>query len=849
MRLLASGAALLSCLAVYAQISPQEYQRTLQAIAPRELGPTTMGGRIHQLAVFEKDARIFYVGSASGGVWRTENGGITFNPVMQFESAVTTGGIAVDPDNSDIVWVGTGEENSRNSTTWGQGVYRTTDGGKSWNYMGLKETRHIGKIVLHPRDKNIVYVAALGNLWGPNKERGVYKTTDGGKSWSQVLYIDDLTGAIDLVIDPKNPDRLVVGMWQRLRKPWQWASGGPKSGMFRTTDGGKTWSKVTRGLPEGDTGRIGLARWRKDPNVLIATVENRQGGVYRSNDFGASWTKLNSLNPRPFYFSSPAIDPQDDKVIYIPGVNWHVSRDGGQTFRVININIHVDHHDMWINPNDSNHMLLANDGGLGQSRDGGKTWEHLNHLRLAQFYGVSFDMRKPYWVYGGLQDNGTWGGPTQTRTRGVAFYNWRFINGGDGFEAQADPVDWFIVYAQSQGGALARHNLQTGESRFIRPRPPQGETYRFNWSSPILISPHNHRTIWFGGNRLFKSVDRGDNWTVVSPDLTTNDPSKLNPRAGVTPEDTGAERHCTIVTISESPMKADTVWVGTDDGQVQLTQDGGKTWTNVTANIPDLPANTWVSRIEASRFAQGRAYATFDGHRSNDFNPYVYVTEDFGKSWSKITNGLNVEDAMYAFAEGLQNPDLLFAGSERGLYVSLDRGTSWFRIHRDLGFPTVRVDDLTIHPRELDLIVATHGRGLWILPISALEQLNAANRAKDVHLCRPTTAYFFGKTYGGWFDGDRDWVSENTPGTTIFYWLKSDATDQVEIRVIDAAGREVVRVNGGQKAGLNAVRWRPGRLPVGDYTVELKMGEITQRTSVRYEDLSEIDPRQNGLGL
>lgn len=811
----------------------------IKGLAPRNLGPVNMGGRISSLAVYEKEPRIFYAGTASGGVWRTDNGGLTFNPVFQYESMVATGALWMDQNNPDDLWVGTGEENSRNSTSWGNGVYHTTDAGKTWQHLGLEKTRHISRIWVSPKDKNTVYVGALGNLWGPNEDRGLFKSTDGGKSWSKILYIDDKTGVIDMVVDPRKPDTMLVAMYERMRWPYKFASGGPGSGLYKTTDGGKTFKKVTKGLPTTDLGRIGLSVYRKNPNVIVASVEAKEGGHFKSTDGGESWEKLSPLNSRPFYFSNPTIDPNDENRVYSPAVNMHTSDDGGKTWRNMPISIHVDFHDMWVNPNDSNHLIVGEDGGVAQSRDKGKTWQHLNNLAIGQFYAVAYDMRKPYWIYGGLQDNGTWGGPTQSRKGAVTFADFLNINGGDGFHAAVDPENWRIVYSESQGGAVMRMDMESGARRGIRPNPPEGERYRFNWSSPIVISPHNGNTIWFGGNKLFKSVNRGDSWTVASPDLSTNDPAKQNPRAGVTPEDTGAERHCTIITISESPMKAGVVWVGTDDGQVQVTEDDGKTWTNVTANIPGVPANTWVSRVTASRHNLRRCFVTMDGHRNNDYKPYVLMTEDMGKTWTPINAGLGENDSCYVVTEGRLNNDLLFLGTELGLYTSLDRGKSWTRFHKDEGFPTVRVDDAQIHSRDLDLIVATHGRSFWIIPVSPLEQLTSANREQDVFLCKPTAVYNFGATFDGWFDGDGVFASRNTqPGGTIYYWLKTASTEKVEVEITDATGERIARMDGKGDAGLNAVQWRVGGRPLvdGDYPVTLKIGDKTFKTSIRYEN-------------
>jgi photosystem II stability/assembly factor-like uncharacterized protein len=846
--------AILACLAataiLWAQpaVTPASPESLIRSLPARALGPTVMGGRISDLAVYEKEPRIFYIASASGGLWKTVNGGITTTPVFYKEPVAALGAAAVSQQDPNIVWVGTGEQNNRNSSSWGGGVFRSEDGGKTWTFLGLEQTKHISRILIHPKNEKIVYVAALGHLWGPNAERGVYKTTDGGKSWNLILKGDnDLTGIVDLALDPANPNNLLAAAYQRRRWAHRWESGGPGSAIYRTTNGGSTWSKVTKGIPTGPIGRIGLDYFRKDPKIVVASIEHRgQGGIYRSEDGGESWKRVNNLNPRPFYFSKIRQDPSDVNRIYMPGVSFHFSDNKGETFRVMPMNIHVDHHALWINPNDSNHMINGNDGGVAQSRDRGDKWEHIKNLDLGQFYAVAVDMRKPYYVYGGLQDNGSWGGPVANPINGVVRWtDWYQVGGGDGFHVQVDPEDWRIVYSESQGGAIGRLNQLTGERRSIRPRAPQGERYRFNWSSPIHLSPHNSKTVYFGGNKLFKSVDRGDNWKVISPDLTTNDPTKMitaeNPSGGVSPEDTGAERHCTIVTISESPRQQGLLWVGTDDGLVWLSQDDGVNWTNVTSNLPGLPANTWVSRVTASNFEPGRAYATFDGHRNNDYTPYVFVTEDFGKTWKNITGSIPANNSTYVIKEGLRNPNLLFVGTELGLYVSIDRGATWTKYESGT-FSTVRVDDVVIHPREQDLVIGTHGRSIWIVPIAALEQLTPENREKDVHVVKPPTAYFLGFTQSGWFGGDREFESANPNTARLEYWLKNATTEKVTVKILAADGSSVASIEGTGNQGLNAVSWRiRPRLATGDYTLVVTVGDKEHKSTIRYEDLSAED--------
>ncbi|MEX2244362.1 MAG: hypothetical protein WD716_11020 [Fimbriimonadaceae bacterium] len=825
----------------------------LSVIEPRELGPTVMGGRINSFAVYESDPRIYYVGTASGGVWKTENAGLTYRPVFYKESSAATGAVAVSQTDPNLVWVGTGEQNSRNSSSWGDGVYKSTDGGATWTNMGLRDSKHISEVRIHPTNPNIVYVAALGHLWGENDERGIYKTEDGGKTWTRILFESARSGFITLEVDPKNPNNMLAASWERMRWPYRWASGGAATFIYRTTNGGRTWSKAMKGIPEGDTGRIGISYFLKDPKIVVAVVEkavtgqgaNRKtdGGVYRSTDGGQSWTKVNDLNPRPFYFSQIHQDPVDENRIYLVAVQAYVSNDKGATWRTMRLSVHVDHHDFWVNPKDNNHLLIGNDGGMGESRDAGATWEHMNFMRLGQFYAVSVDMRKPYWVYGGLQDNGSWAGPTQTTRGGVTMHDWYGIGGGDGFHTQNDPEDWRIVYSESQGGAVGRRNQLTGEQRSIRPR---GQGLRFNWSTPFIISPHNSKTLYLGSQFLHKSVDRGDNWQVISPDLTTNDESKQDPRGGVTPENTGAERHCTIVTVSESPVTPGLLWVGTDDGKVQVTRNGGQSWTDVTSKFAGVPANTWVSRVYASRFAEGRAFVSFDGHRNNDYKAYVFMTDDYGDTWTNITNNLPDGGSVYVVKEGLRNPDLLIAGTEFGLFFSNTRGASWARYAAG-EWPTVRVDDVVIHPRELDLVVGTHGRSIWILPFWPLELLTAEAMAQDVFVCRPPSMYSLGHVSGGGSNGDGVWSAPNTqPSATFYYHLKASTTETVRVLVLSPDGTQVASVSGRGDAGLNSVVWRPGRQQrpaAGDYTVVLQVGEKEHKTTLKVEDLSQTsDP-------
>jgi len=840
----------------------------LHNLNPRQLGPTNMGGRIMGIAVYERDPRIFYVASASGGLFKTTNGGINFKPVFEREGSISLGAVAVSATNPDVVWVGTGEASSRNSVAWGDGVYKSTDGGLTWTNMGLKDSMHIGKIVIDPKNPDTVYVGALGRLWGASDQRGLYKSIDGGKTWDRTLFVDDKTGVVDLEMNPNNNRELFASMWQRVRKPYDFISGGPGSGLYKSTDAGKSWRRITRGLPTTPFGRIGLSYFRKNPKIIIGTfeykpdrkaeeaekpparrpadggeVKNYAGGTYKSTDGGESWKRINFLNPRPFYFSTPEQDPIDENRIYILGDNLWYSEDAGKTFRTFRIHVHPDHHAFWIDPNDSYHILDGNDGGLFVSRDKGQAWEQLNQMPIGQFYAVAVDMRRPYWIYGGLQDNSCWGIPTQTKRGGISFYDSVGLGGGDGFHCQVDPTDWTTVYSESQGGAISRTDLSTGQGRGIRPRM-QGERLRFNWSTPFIISPHNPHTLYMGANILFKTVDRGDHWVPISKDLTTNDPTKQH--AGdlsVTPENTGAETHCTIITISESPIREGLIWTGSDDGQVNITRNGGETWTNVTSNILGLPRNTWCSRVLASKWVEGRAYATFDGHRGNDFKPYLYVTEDYGKSWTSLSGALPDNDNLYVVTEGEKNRDLLYLGSEMSLRISLDRGQTWTRFRTK--FPTVAVHDLLVHPRELDLVIGTHGRSLWTLDVSGLEQLAKEDLDKDVVVTTPQDVILIPRSGGGDWEGDRFFVAPNSqPGTRITYYLKKSAKS-VSVIVSDIKGDRTQEYTGGTDSGLNTVTWT-GRLDgrmaaVGDYKVTVKVDGKEYVSAVHVEEATKTE--------
>jgi len=874
----------------------------------RNVGPANMIGRISDFEALDKDFTQVLCASASGGVWKSVNAGTTWEPIFDKYGSASIGDVAFFQKDPNIIWVGTGEECCRNSIAWGDGIYKSVNGGKTFTRMGLETTQTIGRVITHPTDAKIVYAAATGHTWGYSGDRGLFKTKDGGKTWNKLtngLPDDGKTGAIDLVMHPTNPNILYVSFWQRLRQPWRFDSGGPNGGIFKTIDGGKTWKKLIKGLPSGDLGRIGLAISRGNPKVLMAVVEHgfqpqrtiREGqkqnpnpdykdmkklgtGIYRSENDGKSWKYMNRTNVRPFYYSHIYISPFDDKLVYYLATSMQYSEDGGKTFKTMR-GLHPDFHTMWIDPTNKNRFYVGQDGGASLTHDHGESWIFFDNLCLAQFYAVSADLRDPYYVYGGLQDNGTWAGPSMSREGTILTDFWFNIGGGDGFYTQNDPTDWRIVYGESQGGSIMRVNVETRETTRIR--PSQQNTYnwkdhlpktskkeggaqaqqasrqqaqpsmfgrrrspfRFNWSSPILLSPHNPHTVYFGGDHLFKSVDRGDHWQIISPDLTTNDPEKHSkPTGGITLDQTGAETHCTITTISESPITPGFIWVGTDDSNVQLTQDGGSTWTNVRENVPDVPEGIWVSRVEASHFAKETCYLTFDGHRSDLFKPYVFKTTDYGKTWINISGNLPDGGPVYVIREDLKNKNLLFVGTEFAVFFSRDCGKNWTNL--SLNMPTVAFHDLMIHPRDNDLIAGTHGRGIWILDdISPLQQATDKVLSSEAFLFendRPGTQWLSLRR-GGYGRGNLFFQGENPPeGATINFYLKDKPSGPVSIEIADATGKLKTTFSlKNPEAGVNRLMWdmqfdpTPEQLKQRLTQMQQMMDRILQRPEVEEE--------------
>ncbi len=832
---------------------------TFGNLSARAIGPAVMGGRIAAIDAYAGEKLTVYVGAASGGVWKSENSGLTFKHVFD-DYIQSIGAVRIDPSQPKTVWVGTGESWTRNSVSVGAGVYKTTDGGDNWQLMGLADTEHIGRIVVNPKDGNIVYVCALGHLWNSNAERGVFRTKDGGKTWKKVLYVNDDTGCADLAADAQNPDLLYAGMWQVRRYPYKFISGGPGSGLFRSTDGGETWKPIRKGLPEGDLGRIGISAAPSRPSTVYAVVEAKETALYRSDDLGENWTKMNTsfnVQGRPFYFAYVVADPNDFERVYKPGYGLTVSDDGGKTFSGIGGSYHGDLHALWINPKDSYQMLLGTDGGVYFSSDRGSHWRMLAALPVSQFYHVTYDMQDPYNVYGGLQDNGSWMGPSRY-TDGIPNRAWRNIGFGDGFAAQVDQADPDYVYVEFQGGHVTRYRLSNGESKNIRPFAKPGEAeLRFNWNTPLLTRPGRTGSLYIGSQYLYRSTDRGDSWTRISPDLTTNNPEeqKQEESGGLTRDNTDAEKHCTIITISESPKNANVIWVGTDDGNIQVTRDGGKNWTNVTRNLPGIPAETWVSTVEAGHFEEGTAYASLEGHQTGDMKTYLVRTGDYGKTWDELATP---EMTGYAqvIREDLVNPNLLFAGTELGLYISLDRGKTWAKFTG--GLPKdVPIRDLAIHPREGDLIMATHGRGIYILDdLSTLRALTPEVLNKDFAVLPSRAAIESLAMFEQRADGDGEFTGDTEkPTARIAYYLKKRLlVGEFKAAVYDAKGTLVENLSTSRRKGINVVDWGmrmkppktpPGNqvfpdpysifgpyLPEGTYTVKITHGTETATAEV-----------------
>jgi photosystem II stability/assembly factor-like uncharacterized protein len=865
----------------------------------RNLGPFRMGARLSDFAVPDTPDKAhrstYYVAAWTGGLWKTTNNGTTFTPVFDGQTKLAIGDVALAPSNPDIVWVGTGDAFCSRSSYAGDGVYKSTDAGRSWTNMGLRDSHHIARILVHPKNPNIVYVAAMGHLFSENPERGVFKTIDGGKTWTKAFFRSDKVGIIDLVMDPRHPEVLFAAAYDKQRLPWMYVNGGPESGIYKTSDGGRSWVRLQGGLPGGRIGRIGLDIYPKDPGIVYAVVENANtrpatpaeieqdkargikprermigGEVYRTEDGGALWTKMNSAQDNvsskgPYYFSQIRVDPNDDKKIFITGVSLANSTDGGRTWNDIDwppkrlfASMFGDVRTLWIDPRDSDRMLLGSDGGVFVSYDGGRTCDHHANLPLGENYTVAVDMEDPYNIYAGIQDHEHWKGPsTGPHARGVSLLDWTALGGGDGMFAVPDPEDSRWLYTTQQYGGHVRVDQKLGVRTNIAPVRESGKPpYRFIWCTPLHISPHNSRIIYTGGQVLLRSLDRGDHWQEISPDLSTNDTAKILPSSegGLL----GGIPYFAISSISESPVTPGIIWVGTSDGKVQLTRSGGAEWMDLTRAVVAAggPEDRYVSRVVASRQSAGTAYVAKNGFRNDDFRPFLYKTEDFGATWVSLSAGLPNEPVNVVF-EDARNPRLLFLGNDTGVFVSLDGGRSWAKMNNNM--PNIPVHDLLVHPRESDLVVGSYGRGIFVTNIAPLQELSDQVRNEDVHLfaVKPTAQrvqWSFGAN--DYLFGDKHLVTPNPPnGVAIRYYLKTDASGPVKIIISDAFGAPLAALEGPAAAGIQSVVWDmrtggarrggpPGGgrsretvdqwVPPGEYTATLETGgrKLTQRAHI-----------------
>ena len=852
---------------------------TISGLGARNIGSASMSGRVAAIAAVKEDGRLtVYIGAASGGVWKSSNGGTTFKPVFDKEAAQSIGAITIDPQAPKTIWAGTGEAWTRNSTSIGTGIYKSTDGGDSWTNMGLQNSERIAKIIVDPKNSSTVYACVPGKLWSDSEDRGVYKTTDGGKSWSKILKGANLsTGCSMISMNPQDPNVIFAGMWDFRRKGWTFRSGGENptapsgSGFFQTTDGGSTWNeldeKSAKGLPAKPWGRVAVTIAPAKPNVVYAMIESTRSALFRSEDGGKTWEERDRSNWmvwRPFYFANLIVDPKNENKVYKPDLTLIVSEDGGRSFSVIGNGAHGDFHDVWVNPDNSDHVIAGDDGGVWYSYDGGNTWWKGNNLPISQFYHVSADNADPYHVFGGLQDNSVWIGDSQY-PGGITNGRWENIFGGDGFWVFPDPADANYVYAESQGGEIGRVNRFTLEARLIKPQPNYGEgKLRFNWNTPIHMSPNEKGTIYIGAQFLFRSRDHGQSWDRISPDLTTNDPQKQKQEesGGVTVDNSYAEMHTTIYSISESPRDGQTIWVGTDDGNLQLTRDGAKSWTNVVGNIPNLPKASWVSWVEASLYDAGTAYATFDRHTFGDMGPHVFKTTDYGKTWTPIVVAdSGVRGYAHVIKEDSLVPNLLFLGTEFGLWISLDSGKHWAQ-YKGHEFPNVAVRDIVVHPRESDLVVATHGRGIWVVDdITTLRKLTPEVMAQEAVFLRAKPAQQRLPANGGWAEGSAVFTGPNPPDAALitYYQSKRHIFGKMKLEIFDSQGQLVDTLPPNSRRGISRVEW-PMRLKAphvppaataafeanqgprvlpGTYTVKMTRGKETYTTQL----VLELDPR------
>lgn len=852
----------LCSLTVFAQSLDMDKLKGMKA---RSIGPAAMSGRITAIDVVVNNRDVMYVGSASGGLWKTTSGGINWEPIFDKEAAMSIGAVAIQQSNPSVIWVGTGEGNPRNSLNGGYGIYKSLDGGKNWKLLGLEKTRNIHRIIIDPQNPNTVYVGAIGSPWGEHPERGVFKTTDGGQSWEKVLFVDNKTGCAELVMDPTNPNKLMASMWEHRRWPWIFKSGGPGSGLHVTFDGGKTWTKRTDkdGLPAGDLGRIGLAISAK-PDIIYALIESKKNGLYKSEDGGFKWKMINEnmdqIGDRPFYYGQIHADTQNENRLYTIFSEVNVSEDGGRTFSALlpfSFNgVHPDHHAWWIHPEDPSFMVDGNDGGFNITHDMGKNWRFVENIPVGQFYHINVDMDQPYNVYGGLQDNGSWVGPAYVwRNGGIRNSYFQMLMFGDGFDMVPDPDDNRYGYGMSQQGYLGRWDKETGYTKMIRPSHPDANVkLRYNWNSAFAQDPFNNSTIYFGSQFVHKSTNKGDTWAIISKDLSTNDPEKQKQHesGGLTMDATGAENHCTILAIAPSPKEQGVLWAGTDDGQVQLTRDGGKTWTNLTAKIAGMPKNAWIPQIQASTYNKGEAFVVVNNYRQFDFKPYLFRTKDYGQTWESMVNSNQVGENSYVLSvvQDLVEPKLLFVGTENGLFVSLDEGKSYTKWTS--GYPAaLSTMDMVIHPREHDLVIGTFGRAVYVLddirPLRELVKNGTQTLNKTVHLFTPPDAYSVETLApeGALFPGTAMFNGENRPlGALISYVVNKPAEKKEEIKkeepVVAKSKRgsktpDPIPLNEEKKDDKNKVKYDSITL------------EVFNSTGEKIRTLKQKAPEDNGL--
>ena len=853
---------------------------SISGLGARNIGSATMSGRVSALTAVKEDGRLtVYIGSASGGLWKSVNGGTTFKPVFDKQPVQSIGAIAIDPQSPKTIWVGTGESWTRNSVSIGDGVYKSTDGGENWTNMGLKDSERISKILIDPTNSDTVYACVPGKLWSDSEDRGLYKTTDGGQSWTKILKGSNLsTGCSMISMDPRDPKTLFAGMWDFRRKGWTFRSGGENStalsgsGFFRTTDGGATWAeldeKTAKGLPAKPWGRIAVTVAPSNPNVVYALIESSRSALFRSDDGGKSWEERDRSQLmvwRPFYFANLIVDPKDENKIYKTDLGLIMSSDGGKSFSGISGDSHADFHDVWVDPDNTQHLITGNDGGVWYSYDSGNTsWKAFN-LPISQFYHVSMDDADPYHVFGGLQDNSVWMSDSAS-PGGITNSRWLNLGGGDGFWAFSDPSDPNYAYVESQGGEVARVNRVTFEGRGIKPEPNYGEgKLRFNWNTPIHMSPNEKGTLYIGAQFLFRSRDHGQSWERISPDLTTNNPEKEKQEesGGVTVDNSYAETHTTIYSISESPRDGQVIWAGTDDGNLQVTHDGGKNWTNVVGNVPDLPKASWVSWVEASRFDPAVAFAAFDRHTFGDMDPHVFKTTDYGKTWASVVSGdSGVRGYAHVIKEDTVSPNLLFLGTEFGLWVSLDGGKQWAQ-YKGHEFPNVAVRDIVIHPRESDLVIATHGRGIWIVDdiLTSLRKLTPEVLAQDAAFVPGKPAQQRLNANGGFSEGSATFFGESPAGgaSITYYQQKRHIFGKMKLEIFDDHGKLIDTLSANSRRGLSRVEWSmrlkgprvppavtaafgassgPRVLP-GTYTVKMTRGKETYTMPL----VVTLDPR------